>query len=272
MFRSKDYGADALAPGWRKPTPITDITAERGLVVEHSEGFCGAIVEWDKAAVTLEDRHGDRRLFPWSASWLIDGRPARLQRPAAASPVASRTTRSGSVSVATARARVARAGRIYVEGTHDAELVEQVWGDDLRIEGVVVEPLDGADHLPDVVAGFNPAPDARLGVLLDHLVAGSKESRIAERISPKHRPHLLVVGHPYVDVWAAVKPGRVGLQRWPDIPRGLDWKAGVAAHLGQPDTTTAWRLIRSRVRDWRDLEPPLISAVEQLIDWVTTSP
>jgi len=27
-----------------------------------------------------------------------------------------------------------------VEGRHDAELVEQVWGDDLRVEGVVVKP------------------------------------------------------------------------------------------------------------------------------------
>ena len=45
-----------------------------------------------------------------------------------------------------------------MEGVHDAELVEQVWGDDLRIEGVVVERLDGADHLADVLAGLRPDP------------------------------------------------------------------------------------------------------------------
>jgi hypothetical protein len=30
---------------------------------------------------------------------------------------------------------VARASRIYVEGKHDAELVEKIWGDDLRAIG-----------------------------------------------------------------------------------------------------------------------------------------
>jgi hypothetical protein len=34
-----------------------------------------------------------------------------------------------------------------------------VWGDDLRIEGVVVEQLDGVDDLPEVVRAFRPEPD-----------------------------------------------------------------------------------------------------------------
>ena len=55
-----------------------------------------------------------------------------------------------------AKAHVARASRIWVEGVHDAELVERVWGDDLRIEGIVVERLDGADHLADEVRAFGP--------------------------------------------------------------------------------------------------------------------
>ncbi|CAM5293499.1 hypothetical protein SCALM49S_02569 [Streptomyces californicus] len=84
------------------------------------------------------------------------------------------------------RGRVARAGRIYVEGRHDAELVERVWGDDLRIEGVVVEYLEGVDDLPAIVAEFAPGPDARLGVLVDHLVPGSKESRIAAEVTGDH--------------------------------------------------------------------------------------
>ena len=71
------------------------------------------------------------------------------------------------------RARVARASRIYVEGRHDAELVEKVWGDDLRIEGVVVEYLEGVDDLPGIVNRFQPGPGRRLGVLVDHLVEGS---------------------------------------------------------------------------------------------------
>ena len=65
--------------------------------------------------------------------------------------------------MAGARARVAREGRIYVEGKHDAELVEKVWGHDLRIEGVVVEPLHGVDDLPAIVRDFRPAAGRRRG-------------------------------------------------------------------------------------------------------------
>ena len=86
-------------------------------------------------------------------------------------------TASGSVAVHGAGPRVARASRIYVEGRHDAELVERVWGDDLRIEGVVVEYLEGIDDLADHVRDFGPGPERRVGVLVDHLVPGSKEAR-----------------------------------------------------------------------------------------------
>ena len=41
-------------------------------------------------------------------------------------------TSTAAPSAAPVRARVARASRIFVEGRHDAELVEKVWGDDLR--------------------------------------------------------------------------------------------------------------------------------------------
>src|SRR5258708_6924955 len=108
-----------------------------------------------------------------------------------------------------APAGVARASRIYVEGRHDAELIAQVWGDDLRIEGVVVEHLGGVDDLVDIVAEFKPDPRRRLGVLVDHLVAGSKEARIADAV--RRGPggsDTLVVGHPYVDIWQAGKPQR----------------------------------------------------------------
>ena len=94
---------------------------------------------------------------------------------------------------------MARASRIFVEGRHDAELVERVWGDDLRLEGVVVELLDGVDRLPEVLAEFGPGATRRAGVLVDHLVPGSKERRMADRVAS---PHVLVVGHPFVDVWA----------------------------------------------------------------------
>lgn len=174
-----------------------------------------------------------------------------------------------------ARGKVALRSRIYVEGRHDAELVEQVWGDDLRLEGVVVECLGGIDDLASIVAQFGPGPGRRLGVLVDHLVAGSKEARIAADVSKgAGGAHTLVVGHPYVDIWQAVKPERLGIEAWPVVPKGVDWKKGVCRALGWPatgraDTARAWQRIRGRVRDWNDLEPALIGRVEELIDFVT---
>ena len=131
------------------------------------------------------------------------------------------------------------------------------------------------EDLPGIVAEFGPGPQRRLGVLVDHLVAGSKEARIAEEVrrSPAGA-HTLVVGHPYVDIWQAVKPERLGLERWPVIPRNIEWKHGICDALGWPhgsqaDIARAWQKIRSRVRDWTDLEPALIGRVEELIDFVT---
>ena len=181
------------------------------------------------------------------------------------------------MAVPDARAKVALASRIYVEGRHDAELVEQVWGDDLRVEGVVVEYLGGVDDLAAIVEEFRPAPGRRLGVLVDHLVAGSKEARIADAV--RRGPggaHTLVVGHPFIDIWQAVKPDRIGVQAWPVIPKGMDWKKGVCSRLGWPhaqqaDIARAWQRIRGRVRDWNDLEPALIGRVEELIDFVTST-
>jgi hypothetical protein len=169
--------------------------------------------------------------------------------------------------VAGAKARVARRSRIWVEGVHDAELVEKVWGDDLRIEGIVVERLDGADHLEDEVRAFAPGPGARLGVLLDHLVAGSKEARLAAAV---RHPHVLVTGTPYVDVWEAVRPRAVGIEAWPVIPKGQDWKTGICRELGVADPRVMWRRILDSVHDWKQLEQPFVAAVEQLIDFVTT--
>ena len=249
-----------------------EVAAEPDLVVEEvTTGFCGAVIRCEKTAegptVTLEDRFGKHRVFPMPPrGFLLEGRPVTLVRPAA-TPRRPARTASGSVAVPGARARVARAGRIYVEGRHDAELVERVWGDDLRVEGVVVEYLEGIDDLPSIVARFAPGPDARLGVLVDHLVPGTKEWRIAESVTSEH---ALVVGHPYIDVWEAVKPTSLGIEAWPRIPHGQDWKKGVCCALGWPDNTgAAWQRILSRVRSYKDLEPELLGCVERLIDHVT---
>jgi hypothetical protein len=165
-----------------------------------------------------------------------------------------------------AAAQVAQASRIWVEGVHDAELVEKVWGDDLRVEGIVVERLDGADHLELAVREFAPGHGRRLGVLLDHLVPGSKEARLAAAV---RHPHVLVTGTPYVDVWQAVRPAAIGIAAWPEIPRGTPWKEGVCAALGVGDSRAFWRQLLATVHDWKQLEQPFVTAVEQLIDFVT---
>ncbi|BCJ63149.1 DUF3097 domain-containing protein [Polymorphospora rubra] len=263
------YGEDVLAGDWRRRRVTPEVDADPDLVVEDADsGFCGAVVGFESGAVVLEDRHGRRRNFPLlPAAFLLDGRPVTLRRPARVEvPAARRRTASGSVAVAGVRAQVAKASRIWVEGIHDAALVERIWGDDLRIEGVVVEPLDGIDDLVAEVRRFEPGPDRRLGVLVDHLVAGSKESRIVASVTS---PYVLVTGHPYVDVWQAVKPAKVGIRAWPQVPPGRPWKEGVCAALGVAEPADMWRHILGRVDSFHDVETPLINAMERLIDFVT---
>lgn len=272
------YGTDILAsnPHQSRKPRSTERAIEIGMVVEDAQtGFVGAIVRVEYGRMELEDRNGRTKPFPVGPGYLIDGKPVILTPPKRAAPAGPTRTASGSLAVKGSRAKVALASRIYVEGRHDAELVEQVWGEDLRVEGVVVEYLGGVDDLAAIVADFQPGSGRRLGVLVDHLVAGSKEARIAEQV--RRGPggeHTLVVGHPFIDIWEAVKPARIGVAQWPVVPKGLDWKHGVCEALGwrhrdQADIAAAWQKIRGRVRDWTDLEPELIGRVEELIDFVT---
>src|SRR5260370_35743772 len=68
---SRQYGADVLAAGRQQGRRRAGqregpkVEAERGLVVEGSEGrVCGAGVGYQKGAGPLQDRHGQRRVFP----------------------------------------------------------------------------------------------------------------------------------------------------------------------------------------------------------------
>jgi hypothetical protein len=266
-MRSRQYDPSLVTA--RPPRRVVEVVpAERGLVVEEAgTGFCGAVVDCDKERVSLEDRHGRVRVFPLDpAGFLLEGVAVTLTRPVATAPKGPQRTASGSIAVRGLAAQVAKASRIWVEGTHDAELVERVWGHDLRVEGVVVEPLDGVDDLPALVRAFRPAPGRRLGVLVDHLVAGSKESRIVAQVA---HPHVLVTGHPYVDVWQAVKPAAVGIAAWPVVPKGQPWKEGVCAALGWGETWQGWKRVLAGVDSYTDLEVPLLRSVEMLLDFVT---
>ncbi len=282
-----------LSGDWRAPKGgrAQPVEAETGLVVEDVDtGWVGAVVRVEKAGgmqvVHLEDRRGRLKGFPLGPGFLLDGRPVVLTAPTQASAAqlaqarqAAARTASGSRTVHGQRARVASGSRIFVEGRHDAELVEKVWGDDLRVEGVVVEMLDGVDDLAAVIRDFAPTRERRIGVLVDHLLPGTKEHRIVQAAAglTAYRSFVKILGHPYVDVWQSVRPQRLGLDAWPVIPRGTSWKHGVLAHLGWPhgsqtDVSQGWKRILGSVRSYQDLEPTLLASVEELIDFVTVPP
>lgn len=275
------YGWGAQDISAPKRTVLREVPIEKDMVLEDVQsGFVGAVVRVEKSGglhvMVLEDRRGKQRTFRLGHGFLLDGEPVQLVAPARRVASGPGRTASGSVRVENSRARTARASRIWVEGRHDAELVEKVWGDDLRLEGIVVEPLHGIDDLEGAIRAFGPGPQRRLGVLVDHLLPGTKESRIAEQAmnQPGARNHVLIVGHPYVDVWQAVKPRALGLEAWPVIPRNQDWKTGILRGLGWPHADQAavaqgWKRILGGVSDYSDLEPSLLGRVEEVIDFLT---
>ena len=269
----------------RRPArTVPDVPAAPGTVVEDvASGFTGAVIGIERSGgvhvVVLEDRRGVRRGFPLGGGFWIDGEPVTLVPPTAAAPAAPSRTASGSRRVEGARARTARASRIWVEGVHDAELVEKVWGEDLRLEGIVVEPLHGVDDLAGAIRAFAPGPRRRLGILVDHLVTGSKEERLAAEAMrvPGAAGNVLILGHPYVDVWQVIKPSVLGIDAWPVVPKGQDWKTGILRGLGWPhgsreDTGLGWKRLLSHVTTYADLEPSLLGRVEELIDFLTAAP
>lgn len=267
----------------RRPVQTTKVPAQRGLVIEDAAtGFTGAIIRVEKSGgyhlLVLEGRHNQTRSFPLGPGFLIDGKPVEItppaSRPKSQGPV---RTASGSRAASTPqRARTARASRIWVEGVHDAELIEKIWGDDLRNVGVVVEPLHGVDDLAGLIRDFAPSSDRRLSILVDHLVTGSKESIIRDEAMkvPGATDNVLIVGHPYVDIWQAIKPQVLGFDQWPQIPRDTDWKRGILKWLKLPHQTAediglGWKKLLSQVHTYADLEPELLGRVEHMIDFAT---
>lgn len=274
-------------PGARRPRSV-EVPIEYGMVLEDiSSGWVGAVTRVEKSGgvhlVELEDRRGRKRSFPLGGGFWLEGKPiialppkaAPAQKAPALTTAGGRAlTNSGSIAPEKRVARVARQSRIWVEGRHDAELIQHVWGEDLADVGIAVQLLEGVDHLEEILEVFGPTKTVRAGVLVDHLVPGSKESRIAEAVSIRWEDAVLVVGHPFVDIWQAVKPQRLGLQAWPDVPRGTDIKHGTLEYLGWPhanqtDIAQGWKRILATVRNYKDLEPALLGRVEELIDFVT---
>lgn len=268
------YGGDIFQGHARNRHPVyPEMPAEPDMVVEVVGGdFVGAVIgcerTYDGDFVRLEDRRGVQRLFKLlPGAFLFEGTRVTLTRYVAPPAMPERThSNSGSRRVENATAKVAMPSRIWVEGIHDAAIVEKVWGHDLRVEGVVVEYLEGLDNLGARLQEFKPGPGRRIGVLADHLIEGTKESRLVQNVGE----HVLVTGHPYIDIWAAVKPQHVGLAAWPDVPYGEDWKTGVCRRAGWGSPKEGWHRVYSAVETYRDLDSTLIGAVERLVDFVTT--
>ncbi|WKD59281.1 DUF3097 domain-containing protein [Corynebacterium caspium] len=264
------YAGDILGGHQRNSAPTyPSIPAQPGLVVEvRATGYVGEIIGYEKTYdgefVRLENRYGQQHLFHMrKGAFLFEGEPVTLIR--YVEPRGPQLSNSGSRRVANLEAKIAAPSRIWVEGIHDAAIVEKVWGHDLRVEGVVVEYLEGLDNLPQRLAEFGPNAKRRVGVLADHLVTGSKESRITHAVGPD----VLVTGHPFIDIWAAVKPQKLGIRAWPEILYGQDWKTGVCQALGWADPKEGWSRVYKAVESYRDLDATLIGAVERLVDFVT---
>lgn len=268
------YAGDIFAGHRRsRPKDYPIIDAQPGIVVEvFGDEFVGAVINWERTYdgefVRLEDRRGRQRLFQLQrGGFLYEGQRVSLRRYVPPKDTAPKKSNSGSRRVENVQAKVAMPSRIWVEGIHDAAIVEKVWGHDLRVEGVVVEYLEGLDNLPARLREFKPGPGRRVGVLADHLVEGSKETRLTQSVGED----VLVTGHPYIDIWAAVKPERVGLKAWPDVPFGEDWKTGVCNRVGWSDPQEGWRRVYAAVDSYKDLDHTLIGAVERLVDFVTNT-
>jgi Protein of unknown function (DUF3097) len=266
-------GPDLDGPRRSTTPPPPTIRVAVGTAITHrATRFMGKVADFRDGGVEIEGVTGDRRLFRlMPGGFMVDRQVVSVAPMVTARERAATLTASGSVSLGAQKAKIARASRIWVEGVHDAELIEKVWGDDLRVEGIVVEPLDGIDNLEDRIAEFRPGPTRRLGVLVDHLVTGSKEYRIATMVNARFGEDVMVLGTPYVDVWQAVRPEVLGIRSWPVIPMGQSWKEGICRALNVAEPWMMWKKILASVRTYADIESSLVGSVEELIDFLTAT-
>ena len=254
-------GARRLADSYQK------VVARPDMVLMHRPTrLRGRLWKFTGDLVVLKDAKGRQHTFEHHpGAFAHDGETVTLVRSSSrppSEPVVRRSAAGGLVALEQ-RAQVARASRLWVEGQHDARFMERVWGDELRELGIVVEPMGGVDDLVTAVADFGPGDGRTLAILVDHLVPGSKETRLADQV---RGPHVLVVGHPFGDIWQCVRPRSVGIDEWPEVPRGEEWKAGVCRRLGWGSTTDGWRRVISSEDSFVDLEPELVGAVETALD------
>ena len=120
---------DIDGPRRRRPTYPT-VEGRPGLEVLHrATGVEGKIIGFEHGGVAIQDRNtGNRRLVRLDpGGFRVRGKSVTLAPPTPArQPRPAGRTASGSTAVRDRKARAARVSRIFVEGIHDAELVEKV--------------------------------------------------------------------------------------------------------------------------------------------------
>ena len=215
------------------------------------------------------------RVFPLGPGFLVDGRPVILTapRPAPARRPAAHRVRVGQGATPEPEWRWPAASTSRGATTPNSSSRSGV-----TIFGSKVwwwSTWAGSTISPTIVTEFGPGPRRRLGVLVDHLVTGSKRP-----VSPRPCAAARAASTAWWSGTPTSTSGRRSSRRgsdwpaWPTVPRGVEWKNGICQALGWPhrtqaDIARAWQRIRGSVRDWTDLEPELIGRVEELIDFVT---
>lgn len=90
------------------------------MLIESVDGWVGEVVRAERIGGAiffgLEDAKGRVKNYPLGTGYLIEGEPVEIIAPAPAKAPKRTISRSGSIAVKNAPARVARASRIWVEG------------------------------------------------------------------------------------------------------------------------------------------------------------
>ncbi len=173
----EDRSVGGVTGSRRLADSYTAVVARPDMVLLHrSTGLRGRLRKFTGELVVLVDARGGQHTFEHHpGAFAHQGETVTLVRPSSR-PAAAPTRRSAAGGIVAEQqvARVARASRLWVEGSHDARFMERVWGDELRELGIVVEPMGGIDDLVAAVLSFGHGPWRTLAVLVDHLLAGSK--------------------------------------------------------------------------------------------------
>jgi hypothetical protein len=214
-------GLPDLEPAQPRRVTYPAVQAKPGLIIEHRpSGQVGFIVRADHASVVLRDKTGrDHALRYLPGAFVVDGTAVTLIPPD-------------------------RTARLLIAGVEGAQLIEGMWGDELRAEGVSVQHFDPWQSVTDAIETWRPGPGRRLGVL-----TGARDPLDITMT------HVLVIAIPFPEIWLAVKPKVLGMTGWPNDP----------AATPEP---VRQRLVGS-VRGYGDLDPALVGAVEALVDFMT---